>query len=255
MRGKFRRIARILTLFFVVLFVIFPCFPLYVGALSDTYSSFWIEYIDVGQGDSALVQCDGQYLLIDGGPASASSIIYTILKNKEIQSLEYIIATHPDADHIGGLSGALNYAKVGVCYSPVSNHDTKTFNSLVKYLNKQGVSLTVPSPGTVFYLGSAKVELMGPIVLNADTNNNSIVTRITYGSKRFLFMGDAEYEEENSLINAKKDLSCDVLKVGHHGSGNSTSDALLAKAKPTYAVISVGKENTYALYALVTLFW
>ena len=245
MRKIYRRFAAILTLIFTFLMALLPCFSIAVEALGDPNSSFWIEYIDVGQGDSALIQCDGHYMMIDGGPSSASSIVYTILKNKEIKSLDYMIATHPDADHIGGLSGALNYAKVGICYSPVSNHDTKTFNSLVKYLNKQGISPTVPSSGTVFYLGSAKVELIGPIVLNADTNNNSIVTRITYGSRRFLFMGDAEYEEENSLINAKKDLSCDVLKVGHHGSSSSTSDALLAKAKPKYAVISVGKENSY----------
>ena len=208
-------------------------------------SSFWIEYIDVGQGDAALIQCDGHYLMIDGGPIGASSVVYTVLKDKGIKNIDYMIATHPDEDHIGGLSGALNYASVGICYSPVTSHDTKAFNSLVKYLNKQGVTLTVPSEGTEFALGKATVELMGSMSAYADSNDLSIVSKITYGSNSFLFTGDAGIEEENTLINSKKDLSCDVLKVGHHGSKESTGDAFLKKAKPKYAVISVGTDNSY----------
>jgi competence protein ComEC len=212
---------------------------------AEEEGSFWIEFIDVGQGDSILIQCDGHYMLIDGGPSSASSVVYTILKNSEIDYLDYMIATHPDADHIGGLSGALNYAKVGVCYSPVTTHDTKTFESLVKYLNKQNVSVTVPSAGTSFQLGRADVEILGPIERSSDTNNNSIVTRVVFGNTAFLFMGDAEIEEENSLIEAGVNLSCDVLKAGHHGSSGSTGSEFLRKAAPDYAVFSVGSENSY----------
>ena len=207
--------------------------------------SFWIKFIDVGQGDSALIQCDGHYMMIDGGPSSASSVCYTILKNSGIDYLDYMIATHPDADHIGGLSGALNYSKVGICYSSVTYHDTKTFESLVKYLNEQNKSITVPKPGTKFNLGNATVEILGPIYNSADTNNNSIVAKITYGSTSFLFMGDAEMEEESSLINSGVSLSCDVLKVGHHGSNSSTGREFLAYSNPKYAVISVGDDNSY----------
>lgn len=207
--------------------------------------SFWVEFIDVGQGDSILIQCDGHYMLIDGGPSSASSVVYTVLKNSEIDYLDYMIATHPDADHIGGLSGALNYATVGVCYSPVTTHDTKTFESLVKYLNKQNVSITVPSAGASFQLGRADVEILGPIEKSSDTNNNSIVTRVVFGDTAFLFMGDAEIEEENSLIEAGVDLSCDVLKAGHHGSSSSTGSDFLRKATPKYVVFSVCSENSY----------
>ena len=107
-----------------------------------------------------------------------------------------MIATHPDADHIGGLSGALNYAKAYVCYSPVTTHDTKTFNSLLKYLDKRGGTLQVPEAGTSFELGSAKVEILGPVKEGDSTNNMSIVTKITYGNTSFLFMGDAETAEE-----------------------------------------------------------
>ena len=214
-------------------------------SVAENTGSFWIEYIDVGQGDSALIQCDGHFMLIDGGPASASSLVYTVLKDKGIDTLDYMIASHPDSDHIGGISGALNYATVGVCYSPVSSDDTKTFENLVKYLNKQSVSITVPPAGTSFLLGRATVEILGPIEENADTNNNSIVTKVTLGDTSFLFMGDAEYEEEHSLIEAGIELSCDVLKAGHHGSSSSTSEDFLKKASPRYVVLSVGSENSY----------
>lgn len=214
--------------------------------------SFWIEFIDVGQGDSTIIQCDGHYMMIDGGPSEASSIVYTILKNKGIRHIDYMIATHPDADHIGGLSGALNYASVGKCYCSVSNHDTKTFNSLTKYLDKQNLYITVPLAGEAFNLGSALVQIVGPIYSSSDTNNGSIVVKITYGKNSFIFMGDAEEEEELSIISARKDLACDVIKIGHHGSASSTTNALLDSVNPTYAVISVGN-NSYGHPTAITL--
>lgn len=241
----FKKLAAILCIAFIIVFKLSQCNIAYAKTTTDPQGPFWIKYIDVGQGDSAIIQCDGHYMMIDGGPSSASSAVYTILKNGNIKNIDYMIATHPDADHIGGLSGALNYSKVGVCYSPVLTHDTKTFGSLVKYLNKQGISLTVPAKSTSFSLGKAKVELLGPVSDYADSNNSSIVAKVTYGSNKFLFTGDAEIEEESALISAKKDLSCDVLKVGHHGSKGSTGEAFLKKAKPKYAVISVGSDNSY----------
>ena len=124
-------------------------------------------------------------------------------------------------------------------------HMQMAFESLVKYLNKQNVSVTVPSAGTSFQLGRADVEILGPIERSSDTNNNSIVTRVVFGNTAFLFMGDAEIEEENSLIEAGVNLSCDVLKAGHHGSNGSTGSEFLRKAAPDYAVFSVGSENSY----------
>lgn len=207
-------------------------------------SSFWIEFIDVGQGDAALIQCDGHYMLIDGGPSDASQTIYTILKNKEVKKLDYMIATHQDADHIGGLSAALNYATVQTCYSPVTTYDSRTFFNLLRYLAKNKASLTIPKCGAVFKLGSAKVEILGPVRMGKEANNDSIVTRITYGDTSFLLMGDAECEEEYDIIDEFSDLSCDLIKIGHHGSSHSTSGDLLDLANPVYAVISVGK-NSY----------
>ena len=100
-------------------------------------SGFQIDFIDVGQGDAILVRCDGHYMLVDGGKADASALIYSYLKSNGIKHLDYMVATHPDADHIGGLSGALNYATVDTAYCPFTSYDTKTFASLTKYLAKQ----------------------------------------------------------------------------------------------------------------------
>lgn len=208
-------------------------------------SSFQVDFINVGQGDAALVQCDGHYMLIDGGDSKQSSLIYSYLKQQSITHLDYIVATHPDADHIGGLSGALNYATVGIAFSPVTEHDTKTFRSFLKYLTKQDVPITVPVAGDVFNLGSATVTVLGPTSVSEDSNNSSIVLRIVYGNTSFLFTGDAEEAEEKAILNSKRTVSSTVLKVGHHGSNASTKYQFLRAVSPQYAVISVGAKNIY----------
>lgn len=184
-------------------------------------------------------------MMIDGGKAKASSYIYSWLKKNQISYLDVMVATHTDADHIGGLSGALNYAKVGTAYCPVTSGTTKTFQSFVKYLKKQGKSITVPEAGDEFSLGSAQVRILGPTDPQAEGNNSSIVLKVTFGDTSFLFTGDAEREEEQELLESGYDLESTVLKVGHHGSDTSTSYLFLRTVNPQYAVISVGADNTY----------
>ena len=204
-----------------------------------------VTFLDVGQGDAAVLQCGGQSMMIDGGKAKASSYIYSWLKKNQISYLDVMVATHTDADHIGGLSGALNYAKVGTAYCPVTFGTTKTFQSFVKYLKKQGKSITVPKAGDEFSLGGAQVRILGPIDPQAEGNNSSIVLKVTFGDTSFLFTGDAEREEEQELLESGYDLESTVLKVGHHGSDTSTSYLFLRTVNPQYAVISVGADNTY----------
>lgn len=208
-------------------------------------SSFEVHYIDVGQGDCSLIICDGHAMLIDGGEASESSKVYAYLKAHEISYLDYIVATHAHSDHIGGLSGALNYATVGTAYCPVTSYDSKTFDSFVKYLGKQGVSITVPVAGDVFTLGTASVQILGPQRSYDDPNDTSIVLKVTYGETSFLFTGDAERTAEADILEASYDLSATVLKVGHHGSDTSTSYPFLREIMPEYAVIQVGKDNSF----------
>ena len=240
--------TRLSRLFNIILASIMVLLSVQFGTITSsaqTSSTFWVEYIDVGQGDAALIQCDGHYMLIDGGPSDASSILYTILKQKNITALDAVIATHPDADHIGGISGALNFASTDVCFSPVTEYDTRQFRSLLRYLKRHNLSITVPKAGESFKLGSAEVEIIGPTTVPDDSNNSSIVTRITYGETVFLFTGDAEEDEEKAISRAGYSVDCDVLKVAHHGSAYSTKNAFLKKAGPQIAVISCGKDNSY----------
>lgn len=207
--------------------------------------SFAVHFIDVGQGDAALILCDGKSMLIDGGDKSASSTVYTYLKKQGLTYLDYVVCTHPDADHVGGLSGALEQAQAGTVYCPVDNYDSKAFQNFKTRVEAQGKKLIRPAVDTVFSLGSATVTVLAPRADYTDTNESSIVLRVVYGSTSFLFTGDAEHESESAMCEAGVTLKSTVLKVGHHGSDTSTSIRFLGEVMPQYAVISCGKDNKY----------
>ena len=207
-------------------------------------SSFFIHFIDVGQADAALVQCDGQYMLIDGGNKADSNRIFSVLKKYSVQELDIVVGTHAHEDHIGGLPGAFQYAASKLTLSPVDAYDSDAFRDFRKYAEQKGGGITIPSVGDTFKLGSAEIVILG-VNSTEETNNTSIVLKITYGSTAFLFTGDAEREAEQVILNAGFDLSATVLKVGHHGSETSTSYPFLREVAPQYAVISVGTDNTY----------
>ena len=205
-----------------------------------------VYFLDVGQADAAILQCGDEVMMIDGGESSDSSLIYSYLtKTLGITHIDYMIATHPHADHIGGLSGALNACSVGVVYSPVTSYDSKQFSSLVKYTQKQGRDLTVPEVGDSFAFGDAHVQFLSPSQKYSNTNDSSIVVRIVHGINTFLFAGDAEWDAEHDMVDSGYDLSATVLKVGHHGSDTSSSYVFLREVMPKYAVISCGKDNSY----------
>ncbi len=206
---------------------------------------FTVHFIDVGQADAALVICGGKTMLIDGGNTGDSNLIYSYLSQRGITHLDYIVATHGHEDHVGGLSGALNYATVNTVYCPVTSYDSNAFRNFVSNVQKRGASITVPSVGTQFSLGSASCKILAVNPYASDPNNTSIVMKITYGSTTFLFTGDAEQEVEQTLLNSGYNLSATVLKVGHHGSYTSTSYQFLWNIMPQYAVISCEKNNSY----------
>lgn len=209
-------------------------------------SQFAVHFIDVGQADAALVECDGETMMIDGGNAADSNLIAAYLKKQDVTELNYVVCSHAHEDHVGGLSGALSVAKADNIYAPKTEANSKAYKNFKKKAEEQNVEIKHPNAGDEIQLGSSTVEFLGPIDENGkDLNSTSIVLKITYGNTSFLFTGDAEKDEEEEILNSGADLKSTVLKVGHHGSSTSTSYPFLREVMPQYAVISVEKGNSY----------
>lgn len=213
------------------------------GVMED--GSFTIHFIDVGQADSALVTCDGHYMLIDGGNVDDSDLVYSVLERETNGHLDYVVGTHAHEDHIGGLSGAFEAVTADATFCPVTDYNSKAFRNFKQYAEEKGNGLTIPSVGDTFSLGNSEVTVIAVNSVPDDTNNTSIVLRIVYGDTSFLFTGDAEEEAEEVILQSGQDIQSTVLKVGHHGSRTSTSETFLDTVNPAYAVISCGKDNSY----------
>ncbi len=215
------------------------------GAVDTVDAPFEMHFIDVGQALSVLVECDGQFMLYDGGNVDDGSLVVSYLQSQGVEELEYVFCSHAHEDHVGGLAAALAYFPANHVYSPVTEASTKCFQNFVKYTQQQGLQVEVPAVGTVWQLGSATVTMLGPVAQYSDTNDTSIVLRIDYGSTSFLLTGDMEKTAESDLVASGADLKADVLQVGHHGSSTSTGYAFLNAVLPEMAVISCGVDNKY----------
>ncbi len=207
--------------------------------------NFQMHFIDVGQALSVLVECDGQFMLYDGGNVDDGSLVVSYLQNQGVEELQYVFCSHAHEDHVGGLAAALAYFPANHVYSPVTEASTKCFQNFIKYTQQQGLQVEVPAVGTVWQLGSATVQLLGPIKQYNDTNDTSLVLRIDYGSTSFLLTGDMESDAERDLVESGANLKVDVLQVGHHGSSTSSSYIFMNAVLPEMGIISCGANNKY----------
>lgn len=207
-----------------------------------------VHYLDVGQADSILLECDGAYMLIDGGNKEDSQLVVSYLRKHGVEELAAVVCTHPHEDHVGGLSGVLAVYPTLAVYAPTKTYGSGLFDDLLYYADQQRLEVTVPAPGDGWDLGGAMVRVLGPVKSYADPNNASIVLLVEYGQTRFLFTGDMEAEAERDMLDyweGRLDWDVDVLKVGHHGSDTSSSYRSIYETQPEYGIVSVGADNTY----------
>lgn len=205
-----------------------------------------VHFIDVGQADCALLECDGNFALIDGGNPEDEAKVLEYLQEQGVEQLSLVVGTHPHSDHIGSLPNVLDALPVAnVWFSQMPYYNTAVANFL-NAVENEGVPLQQPRPGEVFQLGDTTITVLGPVKTQYDdVNDLSLVLMVQYGDIRFLFTGDMESIAENDLLDSGADVKADVLKVGHHGSYSSTSYRFLRAVAPTYGVISVGGNNDY----------
>ncbi len=204
-----------------------------------------VHFMDVGQGDSTLITCGGHSMLIDAGDDTKGTAVQNYLKKQKVDKLDYLVLTHPDADHIGGAPVVINKLDINKVFVSNFEKDNKTYQKLIQSLDNKNLKYTTPKVGSQYSLGTAKITILAPNGAYDNPNDSSIALMIQNGDNKFLFTGDASEDAESDILGNDMDISADVYKVGHHGSKYSTSDEFFRAVSPVYAVISCGEGNSY----------
>lgn len=205
-----------------------------------------VHFIDVGQADCILIEHNEKYMLVDGGNNADKDVILDYLNNLGVKEFEAIIMTHPHEDHIGSIDSVILEYKVKKIYAPKKEHTSKTYEDVLNAVMETGNSLYAPKPGESFSFGAVTVTFLAPgRDYDNNLNNWSIGIKVSNGKHSFVMCGDAEKEAEEDMLATKIDLSADVLKLSHHGSNTSSTKEFVKAVNPSYAVITVGKDNSY----------
>lgn len=203
-------------------------------------STLTMTVIDVGQGDSILLEFPTHTMLIDAGTPSSYDQISQVLESKNIGTIDYLVLSHHHQDHYGSMLPILTDYKVNQFWDTTSYYSTSGYEKVVNEVSSQNIPTASIETGDHFYIEGATIDILNPTTTSSNPNDESIVMLITVGSQKFLLMGDAENEEEYPT-------DCDVLKVGHHGSRNANDPDFLSEATPSISIISVGESNSYGL--------
>lgn len=207
------------------------------------YNDLQVYYIDVGQADCILIRHQNENMLIDAGNNADGPKLVNYFKKLGIQNFKYVIGTHPHEDHIGGLDDIINSFNVENVLLPEAYTTTKTFSDVLTAIENKNLEITVPNIGDKINFTNTSIEVLYVGNQEEGLNDNSIVLKLTYGNYSYLFTGDATNKCEKLMLD--KNIQANVLKVAHHGSDTSSSDQFLKKVNPEYAIISVGKDNSY----------
>lgn len=248
---NYQKLKRLIIVFICLIpLIITACSFSSIDAVKDTkVENLKVHYIDVGQGDSIFIQLPNEEtMLIDGGTRKAGSIVIEYLNYLGIEKIDYVIATHPHEDHIGGLVEIINKYDIGKVYMPNVIHTTKVFEDLLLAIQNKGKKITKAVAGNnILNYEDLRMKIIAPEAELNDSNfnNYSIVVKLDYKKNSFLFTGDAESKSENIILDKEYDIKSDVLKLGHHGSDTSTTSEFLNEVNPKYGVISVGSDNQY----------
>ncbi len=219
------------------------------GSAPPPAGALVVSFIDVGQGDATLVQSGGQSYLVDGGDPEAGPEVVDFLRSRGVEELDGMVATHPDADHIGGLPDVLDAFEVSTVYISGDTKGTTTYNAFLRAVQAEGARVFEARAGTRFDWGGTGATVVAPPPevdggLFSDPNENSVALLLAFGGARILLPGDAENQAEEYMSTGLYTGPVTALKVGHHGSSSSTTPLLLSRFRPEVAVISVGN-NSY----------
>ena len=219
--------------------------PVITSAAPGKVDEMQVHFIDVGQGDSTLITCGNHSMLIDAGDDSKGTAIQNYLQKQKVEKLDYLVLTHPDADHIGGAPVIITKFDIDKVFMSNYEKDDKTYQKLIQALDNKRLKYSTPKVGTQYSLGTATVTILAPNNKYDNPNDSSIALLIQNGDNTLLFTGDAGEDAENDILKNKIAISVDVYKVGHHGSRYSTSKDFFKAVNSTCAVISCGENNSY----------
>ncbi len=219
---------------------------LFIAIPALAFSELKVHFIDVGQGDAILVQCDGETLLVDAGSADAGETVNRYLTIiQRLENVDYVIATHEHDDHLGGMIIALHGLSVGHIYSSPLISSSYWFQTVLPILKQDSLDISYPAPMDSFKLGGATVTFVNTLTEAQSSNDSSLAIRIEYEDNSVLLTADIETEAEADMLRSGVPISSDVLKIAHHGGNTSCTEAFIRAVSPTIAIISVGAGNSH----------
>jgi beta-lactamase superfamily II metal-dependent hydrolase len=217
------------------------------NAITPSAQNLTVHFLDVGQGDSILIEYNDKDMLIDAGEVDQGEVVTNYLQSQGISTLDYVVATHPHSDHIGGMDDVLNNFQVEHFVDSGYPHTSKTYENMLTTIDQKDIPFEVVKAGQrIDFDPAVDIEVLNPASTYSDElNENSVILKVSYGEISFLLMGDAGLESEEKIMEAGYDVDSDILKVGHHASTSGSGPTFISSVSPEVSVIEVGAGNDY----------